>query len=175
MTALVVLGGLVVAVPLAAATTLVVGLRRRDPRVVGAVTRYQRSRVNPRQLETAGTAGARMSVVRHRGRRSGREYETPVGIRDTDAGLLVLLPYGSRADWVRNVRAAAAATVLHDGNTLEVDHPEVLALAEAAPLLTPWDRAVARLFGIREVLRLHPAPGPVSAGRREPEGFRREA
>lgn len=166
MSALVVVPAAALGVAGAAAAVLVVGLRRRDPRVVGAVTRYQRSTVNPRQLATAGSAGARMSVVGHRGRRSGRPYETPVGVRESGEDLLVLLPYGSGADWVRNVRAAGAATLRHDGRTLEVGVPEVLPLAAVADRLGAGDRWVARLFGIREVLRLRRRAGDEAVGAR---------
>ncbi len=146
-----------VAVVGGAAAVLVVGLRRRDRRVVGAVTRWQRSTVNPRQLATAGGAGARMSVVEHPGRRTGRRYSTPVGIREDGGDLVVMLPYGPGADWVRNVRAAGAATVRHDGRTLSVLDPEVVAFHDAERRLTAGDRWTARLFGIREVLVLHVA------------------
>ncbi len=141
-----------------AAAVIVLGLRRRDPRVVGAVTRWQRTTVNPRQLATAGSEGARMSVVEHHGRRSGRPYSTPVGIRRSGGDLLVLLPYGAETDWVRNVRAAGAATVRHDGRAVPVARPEVLPFAETAHRLTAGDRRVATLFGIREVLVLREAP-----------------
>ncbi len=85
MTALLAVPATLLVVAGGSVAVLVVGLRRRDRRVVSAVTRWQRSTVNPRQLETAGRAGARMSVVEHRGRRSGRSYSTPVGIRESGA------------------------------------------------------------------------------------------
>jgi deazaflavin-dependent oxidoreductase (nitroreductase family) len=158
-----VLAGAVVGAALAGSALLVLGLRRRNPAVVGAVTRLQRSTLNPRQLERAGSPGARMSVVGHRGRRSGRHYRTPVGVRETGDAFLVLLPYGPGTDWVRNVRAAEGATLRHAGRTMDVDRPELVPVAAVARDLTVGDRATARLFGIREVLVLRPA---TEAGRR---------
>jgi deazaflavin-dependent oxidoreductase (nitroreductase family) len=152
-----VVAGTVLGAALAGSALLVVGLRRRSPTVVGAVTRLQRDSLNLRELERAGGSGERTSVVEHRGRRSGREYRTPVGVREAADAFLVLLPYGPGTDWVRNVRAAGGATVRHDGRSVEVGRPEVLPTAAVAQDLTPLDRATARLFGIREVLRLSPA------------------
>lgn len=157
MSPLLVLAGITVALPAAAAGAVVLGIRRRDPRVVGAVNRWQRRSVNPRQLATAGTAGARMSVVEHVGRRSGRPYETPVGATDVAGDLVVMLPYGPTTDWVRNVRAAGGAVVRYDGRRVTVGAPEVVPVGEVAVGLSAGDRWTARVFGIREALRLTPA------------------
>ena len=157
MTPLVLLVGATAALPAVAAGMLVLGLRRRDPRVVATVTRWQRTRTNPRQLETAGAAGARMSVVAHVGRRSGRPHETPVGVTEVDGHLLVMLPYGPGTDWVRNVRAAGGAVVRHRGRRIAVTGPEVVPVGEVRAALGAGDRWAARVFGIREVLRLSPA------------------
>jgi deazaflavin-dependent oxidoreductase (nitroreductase family) len=44
-------------------------------------------------------------VVIHRGRRSGRQYRTPVNVFRTSDGYVVALTYGV-GDWARNVLAA---------------------------------------------------------------------
>src|SRR5256712_6970844 len=58
----------------------------------------------------ARIAGSRLlpfwSVVRHRGRRSGRTYATPVAARRTADGFAIPLAFGETADWCRNVIAA---------------------------------------------------------------------
>jgi deazaflavin-dependent oxidoreductase (nitroreductase family) len=46
------------------------------------------------------------SVIVHRGRRSGRQYQTPVLAFKSDGKLVVALLYGERSDWLRNLRAA---------------------------------------------------------------------
>lgn len=168
MSPLAVLAGVAVAAPVLAAGAVVLGIRRRHPRVVGAVHRWQRASVNPRQLETAGTAGARMSVVEHVGRRSGRAYATPVGVTDVDGALVVMLPYGPTTDWVRNVRAAGGAVVHHDGRRVTVGTPEVVPVGEVAVGLSAGDRWTARVFGIREALRLTPAAEPHRSARSLP-------
>jgi deazaflavin-dependent oxidoreductase (nitroreductase family) len=46
-----------------------------------------------------------LGVVIHRGRRSGREYRTPVNVFRTPDGYVIALTYGV-GDWARNVLAA---------------------------------------------------------------------
>ena len=143
-----------------AAAGLVLGLRRAHPGVVRAVTTLQRDVLNRRAVEAAATGGP-YDVVVHRGRRSGREYRTPVGASPVGDGLVVLLPYGSRADWVRNV-LAGGAQLLRGGVRYPVVDPRVASVEEVRDRLARGERAVVRVFGISEVLLLGlgPPSGP---------------
>src|SRR5512133_2673899 len=63
-------------------------------------------------------AGRRLSpvaLVVHQGRRSGRQYRTPVMPLRLDDGFLVSLPYGPGRDWVANVLAAGRCTPQRGG------------------------------------------------------------
>jgi deazaflavin-dependent oxidoreductase (nitroreductase family) len=55
------------------------------------------------------------AVIVHRGRRSGTEYRTPVLAWRSGSNLYVVLFYGSRTQWVRNVRAAGGGEVIRRG------------------------------------------------------------
>lgn len=46
------------------------------------------------------------AVVQHRGRKSGKEYSTPVAVLTTPDAFSIGLPWGKGTDWVRNLRAA---------------------------------------------------------------------
>jgi deazaflavin-dependent oxidoreductase (nitroreductase family) len=98
-------------------------------------------------------AGRRLSPVAlmvHQGRRSGRQYRTPVMPLPLADGLLVSLPYGPHRDWVRNVLAAGRATVLRGGRRFELADPRLLDAAGAAPLLPALLRPALRVVpGIR--------------------------
>jgi len=50
-----------------------------------------------------------MAVVEHRGRQSGKTYLTPVMAFVEDGGVSVVLNYGTKSDWVRNVESAGSA------------------------------------------------------------------
>jgi len=47
-----------------------------------------------------------LGVVIHRGRRSGRLYQTPVNVFAAKDGYVFALTYGPDTDWVKNVLAA---------------------------------------------------------------------
>jgi deazaflavin-dependent oxidoreductase (nitroreductase family) len=135
----------------------VIGMRLKLAPVRNAVRRVNRTVTNPRVLRTAGTAGEQTSVIRHVGRTSGRPYQTPVDLVPTRTGFLIALPYGSQADWVRNVLAAGSATVVTDGESLEVDRPTIVATADVADLIPSRTLRTLRLFGVNECLHLERA------------------
>ncbi len=108
---------------------------------------------NKSQMRTAGTPGAYAAIIRHRGRVSGTAYETPVGAVATDDGFLIILPYG-RSSWARNVLASGTATLVHEGQTYDVDSPEIVPLSSIASALSSSDQRMARIFRVTDALRL---------------------
>jgi len=68
-------------------------------------------------------------LMRHRGRRSGRVYATPVVLRPIPGGFVVPLPWGATTDWCRNVLAAGRAQVRWKGQDRDVERPEVVEVA----------------------------------------------
>jgi deazaflavin-dependent oxidoreductase (nitroreductase family) len=84
------------------------------------------------------------AIVRHRGRRSGKTYATPVAVIPTSTTFIIALPYGPGADWVRNVRAAQGCVIRWKGNEHECNEPT----------LVDKDVALAAARGVtRRVLR----------------------
>lgn len=139
---------------LALAVVWFLGMRRKGSAVTRLQRRVNRSLVNPRQMRTAGTAGAWASVVHHVGRRSGHAYETPVTAARTDDGFAIGLVYGRGVDWLQNVLAAGAATIDHDGVAHAVDRPEVVPLESEASSFAEQELRVLRLANVRECVRL---------------------
>ena len=142
----------------ALACVFVVGMRTKAPPVLRTVRRVNRAFFNPRQMASAGTPGAYASVIRHRGRRSGNEYETPVVVTPTDGGFVIVLPYGTTSDWLKNVLASGSATIVTEGEAHEVDRPEVLPIEELATAFSERDQRSHRLFGVNQGLRVRKAP-----------------
>jgi len=136
------------------ALMFLVGMRRKSPLVQDRVRRFNKKVGNPKQMQTAGQPGAWTSVVRHVGRASGTAYETPVEAHATDDGLLISLPYGPVTDWVKNVLAAGRATIVRDGETFEVDCPELMPVSTVMDRLPKREQIVLRLFDVRECLQV---------------------
>jgi len=114
------------------AATMVRGFRRQDPKVVERARRFMNDVVNPKVVATAGQEG-QPSLIRHRGRRTGTEYSTPIAAIPTDTGFAVVLPFGRDVAWVKNVLATGSAVLEHEGATYEVESPEIVPVS-AAPL-----------------------------------------
>jgi deazaflavin-dependent oxidoreductase (nitroreductase family) len=146
------IAGLVLAVS-AIGVVFVTGMRRKSPAVVDRVRVLGRT-MRPLAIRSAGGPGASASVISHVGRSSGRAYSTPVAAVPVDDGFLVALPYGRRADWLKNVLAGGSATIGHDGGTYEVDRPEIIAISSVEDRFSPADQRAHRLFGVDECVRL---------------------
>lgn len=153
-------------VKLVAFTTIgivfIVGMRRKDPRVLRVVRCMNRAVFNPKQMETAGTPGAYASIVEHVGRTSGTQYRTPVGVVATDDSFVIALPYGDQADWLKNVLAAGSATIVHEGETYEVNQPEIAPIEQAAESFSEKDQKAHEVFNVEQVLVLR-RPEPAIA------------
>ncbi len=131
-----------------------VGMRRRSDAVLNAGRRATQV-MRPLAMRSAGTEGASASVVSHLGRTTGRSYETPVVAVQHDDGFLIVLPYGPRTDWLQNVLAAGSARVRIQGDTYDVDQPQVIPLAEASQHFGPKEQRLQRRFGVDSCLLVH--------------------
>jgi deazaflavin-dependent oxidoreductase (nitroreductase family) len=138
----------------ALAAVFVVGWRVKSPLVLRPIIAMSKRFMNPAQMRTAGTPGAYAGIIRHRGRVSGSAYETPIGIVADGGSFLVALPYGTRAQWLRNVLAAGSATLVHEGETYRVDAPELVPMASVADRFTPSDQSAFRVLRVDQALRL---------------------
>jgi deazaflavin-dependent oxidoreductase (nitroreductase family) len=129
-------------------------MRRKSPTVLRLVRRFNRAFVNPRVLATAGTPGAYASVICHVGRRTGRRYRTPVVAEQTGDGFVIALPYGTTANWVKNVLVSGSATIVDEGTTYRVDQPEIVPLARMADYFPMKNRRSFGRFRVDQCLRL---------------------
>ncbi|OBK85908.1 nitroreductase family deazaflavin-dependent oxidoreductase [Mycolicibacter sinensis] len=76
------------------------------------------------------------SVIKHRGRKSGKPYETVVTTYRKGNVLAVALGHG-KADWVKNVLAAGEADVRLFRSELHLTNPRILP-AGTADVSLPW-------------------------------------
>ncbi|MDT5114585.1 MAG: hypothetical protein QOE30_324 [Mycobacterium sp.] len=100
------------------------------PRAMRLVARLNKFVTNPVQKVWAPRL-RHMAIIEHRGRRSGTVYQTPVMAFVGNGSLCVVLNYGAASDWVRNVLAADAATVIHQRQRYKLTAPRVLPMDSA--------------------------------------------
>ena len=92
-------------------------------------------------------------VVVHRGRRSGREYRSPVNVFVAASGYVVALTYGADSDWVKNVLAAGNCDVVTRGRTVHLTAPELFH-DEARRAVPHAVRPLLRIMGVADFMRL---------------------
>jgi len=122
--------------------------------------------VNPLVLRLAGRRHVPvLGILHHRGRRTGREYATPLGIRPAaDGGFVMPLTFGEAAGWYRNIRAAGSCVITWRGSDHTVTDPVIVDGATALPAFPRYERLALRLIGVRQFvwLRSPPASGAAS-------------
>jgi deazaflavin-dependent oxidoreductase (nitroreductase family) len=138
----------------AIAIVYVLGIRSRSSTVRDAARRFHRAVGNPLQMRSAGTPGAHASVIRHRGRTTGKSYETPVWAVPTEEGFVIAIVYGSRTDWLKNVLASGAAAIVHEGGTYPVDRPQIVPMESARPYFPAMTRRIQRPVRVDRCLRV---------------------
>ncbi|MCA1007855.1 nitroreductase family deazaflavin-dependent oxidoreductase [Rhodococcus hoagii] len=91
----------------------------------------------PRSLARANRVGLNRVVVHvagrvpgfalmhHRGRRSGRQYTTPVNAFRIGNGYRFALTYGNDSDWARNVLAAGECEITVRGRAVHLVDPRL--------------------------------------------------
>src|SRR3712207_9529794 len=89
-----------------------------------AVARFNRSVTNPLLGRLAQHVPG-FGVVIHTGRKSGREYRTPVNVFRRDDRYVIALTYGPDADWVRNVLAAGECSLVSRRRVLRLARPRL--------------------------------------------------
>ena len=110
-----------------------------SPRLERLQIKYMNPVIRPVARYLPGTA-----IIKHRGRKSGKPYETVVTTYRKGDLLAIVLGHG-KADWVKNVLAAGEADVQLARRELHITSPRIIPVGAAGAEL-PW---AARLQGRR--------------------------
>ncbi len=92
------------------------------------------------------------AVLYHRGRKSGREYSTPVAVIKKKNVYRIALPYGTDVDWLRNVVAAGEFTIEHLGRTVTLTDLQVVH-DPSVGWAPPGGRQLLRRLGVHDHLQ----------------------
>lgn len=90
-------------------------------------------------------------VVVHRGRRSGREYRTPVMVFPHGERYVIALTYGRGTDWEKNVLAAGAFSLEVRGHRVQLTEPHVYH-DESRAAVNPVVRRALGVLGVADFL-----------------------
>lgn len=127
------------------------------PRTVARVNRLVTNRIiGPVAGHVPG-----FGVIVHQGRRSGRQFRTPVNVFRVRDGYLVALTYGPKSDWVKNVMAAGGCVMQTRGHRIRMVGTRIIHDESRSEVPTAV-RVVLGLLAVTDFLRLSPesqAPG----------------
>jgi deazaflavin-dependent oxidoreductase (nitroreductase family) len=122
------------------------------------IFRYGSRLINPLTRRFSGSRVFPLyGLLRHRGRRSGRAFATPVVALSTADGFVIPMPFGQGTDWYRNVQAAGGCIIRWRGAEYPLVEPEVIDWATARSAFSPVLRAIVPIAGIQQFLRLRRA------------------
>ena len=133
------------------------------PRIVGQWNKAGLNRVTRHMAPWMPGFG----VVIHHGRRSGREYQTPVNVFATEDGYVLALTYGTDTDWVKNVLAADGCQLRTRGQTITLGSPRLFHDQSRASI-RPLERRVLRVLNVADFLSLTPTPASPAAPGQSP-------
>jgi deazaflavin-dependent oxidoreductase (nitroreductase family) len=137
----------------------------RTRRLIRAAARV----VNPLVLRMAGRRHMPIvGIVHHRGRKTGRAYATPLGVRPAPGGgFVVPLTFSEASQWYQNILAAGWCVITYRGADHTAGGPVVVDRVTAGPAYPRYERLALRLIGINEFLWLaedHNGPRPTIQG-----------
>ncbi|HZQ24225.1 MAG TPA: nitroreductase/quinone reductase family protein [Terriglobales bacterium] len=103
-----------------------------------------------------------MGVVLHVGRKTHRQYRTPVLVFRRGHRFIIALTYGSESQWVQNVLVDDGCKLETEGQTLRLLHPHLFR-DDQRSAMPPVVRFALRLLNVSEFLELTVA-GNASSG-----------
>ena len=119
------------------------------PKGLARFNRVVTNRINKHVVGWAPGFG----LIVHKGRKSGREYRTPLNVFRTDDGFVVALTYGPDADWVKNVLVAGSCTLITQRRKYRVHSPRLVHDESRKAMPTPV-RQFLGLLNVHDFLLL---------------------
>jgi hypothetical protein len=94
------------------------------------------------------------SLVFHKGRRSNKDYSTPIVATKRNKFIYIPLPYGADTDWYLNVKSLGKCKVKIDNRLYSCMGPEIVDSTIALPSFALFYRASFKRANINQYLRL---------------------
>jgi deazaflavin-dependent oxidoreductase (nitroreductase family) len=95
------------------------------------------------------------AVLRHRGRRTGRQYAIPVALLVTPDTFVIGLPWGPDTNWAQNVLAAGGCSVRWKGADFQVTDPRLVGTDVALRAAGRLQRMIITRLSFPAFLQVH--------------------
>jgi hypothetical protein len=95
-----------------------------------------------------------LAVLKHVGRKSGREYVTFLSAYPLGDGFVLTLAY-PHTDWCSNIMATGKCTLTLKGQEYELERPELIPMSEAWAAYPPITKLFALAGGEQQCLWVH--------------------
>jgi deazaflavin-dependent oxidoreductase (nitroreductase family) len=117
--------------------------------------------VNPLTRLVAGWLPM-FGILRYRGRKSGKEYRTPMNVFRQGDEYVFALTYGAEVQWVKNILAAGEVRLRSMGRDRRLVEPRVYSDPTRRDMPFPV-RQLLGLLNVTEFLRMRIAPDTTDA------------
>lgn len=109
---------------------------------------------NPLTRRIAHSSFGPFALVRHVGRRSGKQYVTPIIVQPVDDGFVFELTYGPEVDWYKNVLAAGGCTIVWHGKEYVINKIEPLDTATGMSAFPLPERLLLRAIRRQHFMKM---------------------
>ena len=120
--------------------------------------------INRVTSRNAGSAKSPFAILRHVGRRSGKEFETPIMVSPLGEDFVLALTYGPKVDWYRNLQANGKGTLTWHGKVYAIEKLEPLDRDTGLAAHHLHERVILRILKVENFVRVKvSAPEAVGA------------
>jgi deazaflavin-dependent oxidoreductase (nitroreductase family) len=131
----------------------------RIQKVRDFVRQFNKHFFNKITLKFAGHRGSPFSIVKHRGRKTGKSYSTPVVTIRTEDRFYIPLTYGENVDWLKNVLHASDCIIQSRGDSILMTMPQVVNASNAIIMFPQFQRKLFRFFRVEKFLEVRQLNG----------------
>jgi deazaflavin-dependent oxidoreductase (nitroreductase family) len=125
------------------------------PKRFEIIRKFNHTIFNPMMKRLIAGRFFNYSLIYHTGRRSGKEYATPVEAVKIGAYIYISLPYGTDTDWYLNVRKAGQCQIKIKGKIYLANCPEVVGAEAIASAFTFGFLYKIKKTSLNQFLRLN--------------------
>jgi deazaflavin-dependent oxidoreductase (nitroreductase family) len=109
---------------------------------------------NPLTRKIAYSSFGPFAIVRHVGRRSGKQYETPIIVQPFEDGFVIELTYGPQVDWYKNVLAAGGCTIHRHRKDYVINKIEPLDTSVGRAAFPLPERLILSIAGMKHFVKM---------------------